>query len=505
MKPQLNNQKYKYLNINLNEIIGIYHYLKIKIQKKIRNKKWNDALTLIEFAAKLANKFNWIYYDAELEKNLRIISNNLISNNSLMPIKNRIIFYDSWGIANRGLTLQYLNSLKYSYFDVLIILENGNLEQTLEIRDLFKDNKKFEFYSLKNDSKIKQIEMLNKKINEFNPEILIMHISPWAVEALTVFYSLKNVTKYLINLTDHAFWLGSECLDFSLEFRDYGYTVSLEKRNIDASKICSSPYYPILVEKQFRGLPIENKDKVVILAGSSYYKIYGRNQAFFKIIYRLLNDNPELIILFAGNGDGRILRNFIKNSGFSDRLYLLGTRDDIGETFDHCDIYLSTYPISGGLMAQIAAIKSKPILSYTKNDIQTNMIDDLIGYNKKVEVSFVSETLFYDYATKLIKDKNFRIKCGQALKEAMITPEQFNENFIKILDKKNITHNFSKIKINYPVITDLFLEIENDYQDHFKRIFFKFFRLSSFWLFPFVSIKSFPALIRIMTKSSSIR
>ena len=87
----------------------------------------------------------------------------------------------------------------------------------------------------------------------------------------------------------------------------------------------------------------------------------------------------------------------------------------------------------------------------------------------------------------------------------MITPEQFNENFIKILDKKNITHNFSKIKINYPVITDLFLEIENDYQDHFKRIFFKFFRLSSFWLFPFVSIKSFPALMRIMTKSSSIR
>ena len=80
MKPQLNNQKYKYLNINLNEIIGIYHYLKIKIQKKIRNKKWNDALTLIEFAAKLANKFNWIYYDAELEKNLRIISNNLIKN-----------------------------------------------------------------------------------------------------------------------------------------------------------------------------------------------------------------------------------------------------------------------------------------------------------------------------------------------------------------------------------------------------------------------------------------
>lgn len=63
------------------------------------------------------------------------------------------------------------------------------------------------------------------------------------------------VKRYLINPTDHAFWLGKSCLDFSIEFRDYGCNVSNKFRSIENNQIIKQIYYPILISSDFKGLP----------------------------------------------------------------------------------------------------------------------------------------------------------------------------------------------------------------------------------------------------------
>lgn len=62
-------------------------------------------------------------------------------------------------------------------------------------------------------------------------------MAPWAMEAITAFHAFPNVRKYLINLTDHAFWLGTSCTDYLVEFRNYGINVSRSKRGLPLSAI----------------------------------------------------------------------------------------------------------------------------------------------------------------------------------------------------------------------------------------------------------------------------
>ena len=50
--------------------------------------------------------------------------------------------------------------------------------------------------------------------------------------------------RYQINLTDHAFWLGSYCIDKCIDFRNYGAKISYEYRKIDSKKIVIIPFYP---------------------------------------------------------------------------------------------------------------------------------------------------------------------------------------------------------------------------------------------------------------------
>lgn len=487
--------------LRLDEIKYIYEFLKKEIVDNIKKKDFHKALVNIEVSAKIASNFNWIYSDEELEDNLKKISQNLVGNPKFIPKKNNVIFYDSWGVDNRGLTLQYIRALNNLNYNILYLFENEDWNQSTFLRKEIECKKNIKIINVQNRNKLSKIKNLCQFITEFAPDKLFMHINPWAVEPLTVFFALENVTKYQINLTDHAFWLGVKCLDFCIEFRDYGYTVSLEKRNIKHEQLYVNPYYPIITNDNYSTTQVKKNNMVYILCGGSYYKIYGRKKAFFKIILTLLSQYPEIIILYAGGGDGRTLRKFILDNSLSQRFITLGSRKDIGAVFDVCDIYLSTYPITGGLMSQIAASKSKPILSYTNSELKFNFLEDLLNYNDNFTVTYTKLDDFYDHAKRLIKDSLYRYNCGKKINASMITSEQFNLSVFNLLNN-NVKNNFSKICINYSVITDLYLEVENEYQDQFKRLFLKHFGSKSIILFPIIFIKCMPALFRVLISRS---
>lgn len=54
----------------------------------------------------------------------------------------------------------------------------------------------------------------------------------------------KPITRYLINLQDQTFWLGGNAIDYSIEFRPFGASVSMERRGLKREQLLMLPFYP---------------------------------------------------------------------------------------------------------------------------------------------------------------------------------------------------------------------------------------------------------------------
>jgi hypothetical protein len=95
-------------------------------------------------------------------------------------------------------------------------------------------------------------------------------------------------------------------------------------------------------------------------------------------------------------------------------------------------------------------------------DTPDNETEAVICHNRQLSISFQDRSKFFKEATKLIKNKKYRLSKGYELKEAMITTEQF-----ETLVKHSLNTNKSQIqvkpyKINYRLLDKRWLEIENE-------------------------------------------
>ena len=85
------------------------------ISRCINNKRYDDALSLISLCASLLYQTNIYYVDNDLENALRIISQKLIinsfSNKDYNANEDSLVFYDGFGLNDRGLIQIYLKAL----------------------------------------------------------------------------------------------------------------------------------------------------------------------------------------------------------------------------------------------------------------------------------------------------------------------------------------------------------------------------------------------------------
>ena len=116
-----------------------------------------------------------------------------------------------------------------------------------------------------------------------------------------LFSQYKDVLhRYFINLTDHAWWLGKNCIDTNLEFRQFGLALSTEVRGIDKKKEALLPYYPV---SQLNNETIDNllpeglEGKFVIVTGGTFYKYLDADYTLLKIVQRILRENDNAVLL----------------------------------------------------------------------------------------------------------------------------------------------------------------------------------------------------------------
>lgn len=452
--------------VNKEDIVSVYNYFKAKAISKYNQSQFEESLSNIELCAKIAYYSNFFYNDLELEDYLRKISLKILAEPICGIANGRYVIIDTNGSDNQGLIFQYIRAFIEMNVEFAYIHESLDLSRIrLILSELENYSKATVFTFDQAYSLVDQIKRIAHFIQEYKPEKYFMYIMPWDTVATSICSALVNTVKYNINLTDHAFWLGSAFIDYSIEFRDYGATVSMEKRGLLRHQLIKVPFYPLHNKSTFKDLPLSQESDIVkIFSGGTFYKIYGENNKFFYLIKRLLEENENVELFFAGGGNDKPFRKFLKKNSLENRVHLIGHRSDIIEVFENIDIYLGTYPISGGLMSQYAAICGKPILAYTDPKYLTNIVEGLVSHNKFNLITHTSEDSFFEYANQLCASVEFRLSEGKKLIGSVITSAEFADELSVAINSNKSKREIKLEKIDYVSFSNLYLDVENKFE-----------------------------------------
>lgn len=489
------------MELSHQDVISIYDKLKLKAFSFYRKGNYLQSLKHIISASKWAYRFNFIYVDEELERLLKDIVNCTLSVVNVSRNTDRFVLLETHGMDNRGLTQQYIRafmSMGVEFLYVSVQCMRSKCPDILKELEAY-DRAKVLLFDSKDLDDIKKSGRILSEIENYQPSRVFLHLMPWDVVSLMVTHAIKGAIKYNINLTDHAFWLGASFIDYNLEFRAYGKTVSLEKRNLQEDQLLYSPYYPILPKDKvsFQGFPEQAKDKLVLFTGGSFYKMFGKDDLFFLIMDALLDLSENLILLVGGGGDIRLMKNKLSQLKNKERVLLIGNRKDISEVFKSCDIYLDTYPIAGGLMEKYASFYGKPILAYS--DRREQLIKEqecLLRSAGNGVCAYDDLDDFLRYADKLINDIVFRTNEGRKNMQLVPSVHKFNERFKLLLLKHFNDLEWKNISIDYEEIKNLYLNVENRYTNVAIKELLKVFRLNAFLCFPKYSIHFIHCIIR---------
>ena len=218
-------------------VLNDYQKLKKLSVDYYKNKDYENSLKIISLLSNLMYNYNIVFCDDEVEKILCAIANEIIKKKDDMHLEeNKIVYYDGFGLSYRGLTLNYIKSLTELKYKILYITYEKNKKNYGMDSNMIKkeiEGRGHSIYYIKNPKSVKQIKELYKIILRFSPAKILNYTAPWDVVGIATLSLFQDkCERFLINLTDHAFWLGKIASDYIIEFRSYGFNISCKYRGI---------------------------------------------------------------------------------------------------------------------------------------------------------------------------------------------------------------------------------------------------------------------------------
>lgn len=474
----------------------------IKLKKKARDcynrGRFDSSLKFLKAACHTAYTFYIGFTDSDIEDMLRGMSEKILKK-AYNGGTSRCVFYDTFSQDSQGLTMQYVDAIIAAGLEMLYITEFGlDDPRSVLLKKTLAEYSKAKVITVPSNKRgMAKAQFIYDAIMDYAPDKLFMHILPRAAEAVTAFYVLpKEITRYQINLTDHTYWAGQGCMDYIFEFRDYGASLSVGRRGFTESQVLLLPYYPMMKKTEFYGFPKESEGKVKIFSGASYYKIIDENDTFFKLNKSILDANPNAVTLFAGGGDTALLNRLIEKYGLQGRFIPIGQRNDIFECYKHSDIYLSSYPLGGGLMAQYAAHSSLPILALA-NPASSGKIEEMVCQKRVVDITFNRMEDLVVEATKLINDEDYRKSRGLEMRACVIDEQEFNRAFLESITKGQSQYPLAideNIELHYLNIEDR-LRLENK-TGNYQGTIYSILGIKGIYICPRIWIKGFVSRIK---------
>lgn len=323
----------------------------------------------------------------------------------------RVVFFDSFASDNRGITEQYLDALNYNGYDILFVTSNTQFSNESKLGKLLAGYKNCRVVVLPESNHIiPSANQVAQEIADWHASKVFIHIGPYDVLPVMLFSQYVGVLhRYFINLTDHAWWLGRNCIDTNLEFRQFGLALSTEVRGIDKKKEALIPYYPVsqLNNETIDNLLPEGLDgKFVIVTGGTFYKYLDADFTLLKIVQRILKETDNAVLLMVGTGKaGELYKRKAEEKGLKSRIYLMDNTPYLLSVFEHAHLYLCSYPMTGGLMAQIAAKQGLPVVAYSAKGMDYNDLSDLC-YSEAFR-TYDDEKAFCKEVSRLATDKDY--------------------------------------------------------------------------------------------------
>ena len=430
-----------------------YEILIERIFKAVEQNHFVSACKMIRFCANFKYKLNDMYYDQRLEKALEKISINYPVENS-MDLNKTILFYDQVADDNRCLSMHYLlGMLKSRYKIVYVHYEDESRNKRL--RHICHEAGVTR-YTLGNKYDLSCLNTLVDIYNKERPMLIFSqnHVDDFVGVLFNYVLSTTASKRYLINITDHAFWIGQSAYDKIIEFRDYGYTITKSKRNIDISKLVKLPYYAFPSRSEFHGFDFPFEGKKILFSGGAIYKTKG-SDVFYKIITKLLQNHDDLIFLYLGDNAIDYVYSQIPQN-LKSRVFVYDERDDLDAVIQHSYMYLNTFPLCGALMTLYASRNGRPPFTVREDINEYNPMREF--FKNDIWKEFVCESadeLIEKMEYFLSNENTYHALCDN-VKKACIDEEEFNRNLCRIIDDKHSDYKFAEVPINFEAFYNLY-------------------------------------------------
>lgn len=457
----------KKIGLSINDIKDAYKGVKHQAKQAAKAGNYEQSLQLVSHCATIAQQFNWIYTDDELEDLLKDISAKIITTSTepYIPAENRVVLYDDFCVSF-VLALQYIEALVEAGKDVLYMTVAQHTGKFSTIISTIENNyPKVKIVVIPNNSRVELAKEIHREILAFQPEKVLFHIFAHSVCIPAVCALPSRIDTYIINLADQTFWLGAKAIKYVLEFRQFGVSVSQQRRGIKPHQQLLVPFYPIVDKNPFQGFPEEciEEGKVLIFSGGDIYKVLDEKRMYWHLVKRLLDTFPEVVFLFATKIDGigiDFLKSFIHENHYEGRFIYTKFRSDINEVMAHVDVFMGTCPVCGSLMSQLAARNATPILQYYYPGTPDDETEQAICINEQFNISFNDEEAFVQEAIRLIRDMEYRKKQGERLQKAMITIPQFNKLVADTLATNETQIPLQPYQFDYQQLDDRWFALE---------------------------------------------
>ena len=419
--------------------------LKRIAMKGIRKHDVELVLEAIAACAKIEYFWNQRYSDYEIEGLLKGVSSQL-TQHFYVPDKNTVLFYDEPGYDLRALGTIYLKSLAEAGYKVICVTrDEAKGKQPIQDKAISGFDVHKVYYNFKGPYS-SQLNKLVEVVLEYKPAYIIVHSNAFDPVWPVAFSLFKNIpTRYLVNLTDHGFWIGKDFIDYVLEFRDYGASISAQYRKINKEKLIKLPYYPY-IDKQipFKGLPLNDEDKF-FFSGGNLKKTLGEDNLYYDIVKEILTKNPNVHFLYAGMGDTSRIEKL--QSVFSNRVVFINERDDLYQIMCRCVFYLNTYPVIGGLMTQYAAACGKvPLTLSHGNRTEGLLLDD------NDPCFFTDKEALIKDACRLLTDDTYLNNRSNYIHNLVVDPSLFSDELKKALETKATKFEFKLMHVESDVV-----------------------------------------------------
>jgi hypothetical protein len=418
----------------IDQVERLSKQLKGILEKARNHGDYELMLEAIEAYAFLHCSWNQDYTDRELEDALVQVGDAVWEDafGREEADEKTVIFHDGFAVDMwSGLAYIYIKALLDLGYRVIHLSNADSENRQPQMKKAFQGkNIIFEYYCMNGADRLTQAKDITRIIDQYKPRYAFLYISPWDTASVLAYSRYQGVVKrFLVNATDHTFWLGHNAFDVCVEFRNYGASVSMRYRGLPKDRVVILPYYPVIDQnKEFEGFPFRTEGYQIVFSGGAPYKTRDDNNTFFKLVEAMLDKHPDVIFVYAPKSEelncGHVQQKY------PDRFFLVEKRKDLYQVLKHVDLYLGTYPVCGGLMMQYAAVAGRYMLVTAESDdvkgILAENVEEQIFYHSVEEMEADIDRLLDDHAYLKEKEK--------LVEHAVISEKEFTEELAHVIE-----------------------------------------------------------------------